>query len=143
MALSDIGRNLHKHLMDRNDHRSLHTSGHSNSSIPANVQRAYITVAVLCLLMASMSIVVCTLSLKALTSFRQENEYLNAFIQGNLSNVLFMNKFLFIKDSSFDALLSPLLGRLRGCWRVASVHAVEYGPALALAFLTTHLFAKE
>ena len=142
MALYDMGLNVSRLLLSRNE--SQRASEHSRLPIPSKFQYAYMMIATLCLVTASLSIVVCTLSLRLLTSFRNENDYLNAFIQGHLSSVLFMNKYLFIKDPGFNALslLSPVLGRLRTCWGVVSVHAREYGPAVALALLTTHLFAK-
>jgi hypothetical protein len=142
MALYDMGLNVSRLLLSRNE--SQRASEHSRLPISSKFQYAYMMIATLCLVTASLSIVVCTLSLRLLTSFRNENDYLNAFIQGHLSSVLFMNKYLFIKDPGFNALslLSPVLGRLRTCWGVVSVHAREYGPAVALALLTTHLFAK-
>ena len=53
----------------------------SPAPAPALLPYVYMLIATMCLLMGSMSIVVCAVCLKTFLSFRNENEYLNAFIQ--------------------------------------------------------------
>lgn len=151
-------------LMQGHSRQALHVSDHAcvecaraspsrGSRIPTHVHYAYITLAVLCLVMGGMSIVACAVCLKTVTSFRNENDYLNAFIQRHLSNVLFLNKYLFVRDAvgaELSELTSPLIGyckvhwrALSGYWGAISGHAREYGPALAMALLTTHLLATD
>ena len=112
----------------------------SGVNTPAKSQCAHATLVVLCILMGSMSIVMCSLSLRMFNQFRDENEYLNAFIQRHLSNSLFLNKYRFIKDTqvgTFSSFFSPVVDH----YRMISGRLSEYGPALAMALLTTHLFA--
>jgi hypothetical protein len=124
------------HAVDLNSSNYHQESAH----IPAKIQYAYVTLAILCLMMGSMSIVMCSLSLKLYLSYRNESEYLNAFIQRHLSNKLFLNKYLFIKESwigleSLSSFFTPVLGHLKSI----SCHVQEYGPALAMALLTTNI----
>lgn len=151
-------------LIHGHSRKALHVSDHAcvecaraspsrGSRIPTHIHYAYITLAVLCLVMGGMSIIACAVCLKTVASFRSENDYLNAFIQRHLSNVLFLNKYLFVRDVDgveLSELTSPLLGDWKAHWRALSGHlgalsghAREYGPALAMALLTTHLLATD
>ncbi len=131
--------------------------------VSALLPYVYMLIAVMCLLMGSMSIVVCAVCLKTFLSFRNENEYLNAFIQRHLSNVLFLNKYLFVRDAetrTMTSLLAPLFAHasavvgnenaIATTWRALARggraikgHVQEYGPALAMALLTTHILTSD
>jgi hypothetical protein len=110
--------------------------------LPAKVQYAYMAVAALCILMGSASIVTCALSVQLLSSRRGENDDLNLFIRQNSQSALFMNKCMYIKDAGLGT-LSSSLAPILGYWKTLSVHALDYGPAFALAALTIHLFTND
>ncbi len=110
--------------------------------IPAKVQYAYMTIAALCILMGSASIVTCALSVQLFSSCRGENDCLNLFTRQNFLNALSMNKYLCIKDAGLGS-LSSSLAPILGYWKTLSGHAIDYGPAFALAALTIHLFTND
>ena len=113
----------------------------SMSTIPANIQFAYVTIAILCLLMGCSSMMVSALNVKTLMSFRNENEYLNTFIQTHLPHKLFLNKYRFIQDDG--ASLSSFLSPIYRVWSAVSKHVVNIGPAVAMALLTTRLLVND
>ena len=129
----------------------------STASSILQLNHALILIAVLCMLMSGMSLVVCSACLQACVSFRDENDYLTGVIRKNLSNILFLNKFRFMRDEQTDALVGvlPSLDTFVGSGRaIASVwfafvcraraikgRVLECAQALALA--TTSLFDED
>ena len=127
----------------------------SDECISTRVQYAQVLIAVLCLLMGSLSFGMCVLSLRMWGSLRNENEYLNAFIQSHLPNVLFLNKYSFINqvwsgpkervssDSSIVGYGRVVHRKMMEVGRVVPLTMLEYGPAFAMALVTTNLCFRD